>query len=101
MAEAVGLMIELGISRTGPATEVRSGENSYTDLVLAGLLAQQGRGAGAAAEWATGAVQSAAALWARCLSVATSDLESVSPRPTGGHRFRLGRGRRARLGTAG
>ena len=54
-------MIELGISRTGPATEVRSGENSYTDLVLAGLLAQQGRGA-SAAEWATGAVQSAAGL---------------------------------------
>ena len=36
-------MIELGISRTRPATEVRSGEHSYTDLVLAGLLAQQGR----------------------------------------------------------
>ena len=71
-------MIELGISRVSPATEVRSGEHSYTDLVLAGLLAQQGRGA-AAAEWATGAVQSAAGLWARCLSVATSDLEPVTP----------------------
>ena len=65
-------MIELGISRVSPATEARSGEHSYTDLVLAGLLAQQGRGA-ASAEWATGAVQSAAGLWARCLSVATSD----------------------------
>ena len=64
-------MIELGISRPA-ATEVRSGENSYTDLVLAGLLVQQGRGAGASAEWASGAVQSAAGLWARCLSVATS-----------------------------
>ena len=40
-------MIELGISRVSPATEVRSGEHSYTDLVLAGLLAQQGRGAAA------------------------------------------------------
>ena len=47
-------MIELGLSSVPPATEVRSGENSYTDLVLAGLLAQQGRGA-EAAEWATGA----------------------------------------------
>ena len=41
-------MIELGISRVSPATEVRSGEHSYTDLALAGLLAQQGRGAAAA-----------------------------------------------------
>ena len=63
-------MIELGISRPAE-TEVRSGENSYTDLVLAGLLAQQGRGT-ASSEWASGAVQSAAGLWARCLSVATS-----------------------------
>ena len=56
MAEAVGAnVLELGISRVSPATEVRSGENSYTDLVLAGLLAQQGRSA-AAAEWATGAL---------------------------------------------
>ena len=76
-------MIELGISRVSPATEVRSGEHSYTDLVLAGLLAQQGRSA-AAAEWATGAVQSAAGLWARCLSVATSDLEPVTPEVLGG-----------------
>ena len=71
-----------------PATEVRSGENSYTDLVLAGLLAQQGRSA-AAAEWATGAVQSAAGLWARCLSVATSDLESVTPEVLGAIGFDL------------
>ena len=81
-------MIELGISRLSPATEVRSGEHSYTDLVLAGLLAQQGRGA-ASAEWATGAVQSAAGLWARCLSVATSDLESVTPEVLGGIGFDL------------
>ena len=81
-------MIELGISRTGPATEVRSGEHSYTDLVLAGLLAQQGRGA-ATAEWATGAVQSAAGLWARCLSVATSEHEAVSPDVLGGIGFDL------------
>ena len=81
-------MIELGISRIPPATEVRSGENSYTDLVLAGLLAQQGGGA-AAAEWATGAVQSAAGLWARCLSVATSDLESVTPEVLGAIGFDL------------
>ena len=81
-------MIELGLSRTRPATEVRSGENSYTDLVLAGLLSQQGRGS-AAAEWATGAVQSAAGLWARCLSVATSDLEAVSPDVLGGIGFDL------------
>ena len=74
-------MIELGLSRVSPTTEVRSGENSYTDLILAGLIAQQGRSAGAAAEWATGAVQSAAGLWSRCLSVATSepDLEAVTP----------------------
>ena len=85
-------MIELGISRTGPATEVRSGENSYTDLVLAGLLAQQGRGAGAAAEWATGAVQSASALWARCLSVAAAEpeLEAVSPDLLGAIGYDLG-----------
>ena len=82
-------MIELGISRVSPATEVRSGENSYTDLVIAGLLAQQGRGAGAA-EWATGAVQSAAGLWARCLSVATSDLEPVTPEVLGSIGFDLG-----------
>ena len=83
-------MIELGIGRLRPAaTEVRSGENSYTDLVLAGLLAQQGRGA-AAAEWATGAVQGAAGLWARCLSVATSDLEAVSPDVLGGIGYDLG-----------
>ena len=81
-------MIELGISRTRPATEVRSGENSYTDLVLAGLLAQQGRGA-AAAEWATGAVQSAAGLWARCLSVATSDHAAVTPEVLGAIGFDL------------
>ena len=81
-------MIELGISRVRPATEVRSGENSYTDLILAGLLAQQGRGA-AAAEWATGAVQSAAGLWARCLSVATSDLEPVTPEVLGAIGFDL------------
>ena len=63
-------MIELGIARPNfLESEIRSGENSYTDLVLAGLLAQQGRSA-AAAEWATGAVQTAAGLWARCLSVA-------------------------------
>ena len=83
-------MIELGLSRVSPTTEVRSGENSYTDLVLAGLLAQQGRGAGAAAEWATGAVQSAAGLWARCLSVATSDIEAVNPDLLGGIGFDLG-----------
>ena len=73
-------MIQLGISRVSPATEVRSGEHSYTDLVLAGLLAQQGRGA-ESAEWATGAVQSAAGLWARCLSVAAAEpeLEAVTP----------------------
>ena len=82
-------MIELGISRTRPATEVRSGEHSYTDLVLAGLMAQQGRGA-AAAEWATGAVQSAAGLWARCLSVATSEHEAVNPDLLGGIGFDLG-----------
>ena len=70
-------MIELGISRTRPATEVRSGEHSYTDLVLAGLLAQQGRGA-------------AAGLWARCLSVATSDLESVTPDLLGAIGYDLG-----------
>ena len=80
-------MIELGISRP-PDTEVRSGESSYTDLVLAGLLAQQGRGA-AAAEWATGAVQSAAGLWARCLSVATSDHEAVTPEALGAIGFDL------------
>ena len=83
-------MIELGIARQLPATEVRSGEHSYTDLVLAGLLAQQGRGAGAAASWATGAVVGAAGLWARCLSVATSDLEAVSPSTLGGIGFDLG-----------
>ena len=77
-----------GISRARPATEVRSGEHSYTDLVLAGLLAQQGRGA-ASAEWATGAVQSAAGLWARCLSVATSDLEPVTPEVLGAIGFDL------------
>ena len=82
-------MIELGVSRVPPATEVRSGENSYTDLVLAGLLAQQGRGA-AAAEWASGAVQSASGLWARCLSVATSDLEAVTPDLLGAIGFDLG-----------
>ena len=82
-------MIELGIGRTAPV-EVRSGENSYTDLVLAGLLAQQGRGAGAAASWATGAVQAAAGLWARCLTVATSDLEAVSPETLGGIGYDLG-----------
>ena len=81
-------MIELGISRARPATEVRSGEHSYTDLVLAGLLAQHGGGA-AAAEWATGAVQSAAGLWARCLSVATSEHEAVSPDVLGGIGFDL------------
>ena len=81
-------MIELGISRTRTATEVRSGENSYTDLVLAGLLASQGRGA-AAAEWATGAVQSAAGLWARCLSVATSEHEAVNPEVLGAIGFDL------------
>ena len=82
-------MIELGISRVSPATEVRSGEHSYTDLVLAGLLAQQGRGA-AAAEWATGAVQSAAGLWARCLSVATSDIEVATPDLLGAIGYDLG-----------
>ena len=82
-------MIELGLSRQ-PLSEVRSGENSYTDLVLAGLLAQQGQGAGASAEWATGAVQGAAGLWARCLSVATSDLEAVSPDVLGGIGYDLG-----------
>ena len=82
-------MIELGISRTRPATEVRSGEHSYTDLVLAGLLAQQGRGA-AAAEWATGAVQGAASLWARCLSVAMCDLEVVTPDLLGAIGYDLG-----------
>ena len=81
-------MIELGISRVSPATEVRSGQHSYTDLVLAGLMAQQGRGA-AAAEWATGAVQSAAGLWARCLSVATSEHEAVNPDLLGGIGFDL------------
>ena len=80
-------MIELGIARP-LATEVRSGENSYTDLVLAGLLAQQGWGS-AAAEWATGAVQSAAGLWARCLSVAKSDLEAVTPEVLGAIGFDL------------
>ena len=82
-------MIELGVSRVPRATEVRSGENSYTDLVLAGLLAQQGRGA-AAAEWATGAVQSAAGLWARCLSVATSEHEAVNPDVLGAIAWDLG-----------
>ena len=85
-------MIELGLSRVSPSTEVRSGENSYTDLILAGLLATQGRGAGAAAEWATGAVQSAASLWARCLSVASSEpeLEAVSPDLLGAIGYDLG-----------
>ena len=82
-------MIELGISRLNfLETETRSGEHSYTDLVLAGLLAQQGRGA-EAAEWATGAVQSAAGLWARCLSVATSDHEAVNPEVLGAIGFDL------------
>ena len=81
-------MIELGVSRVSPATEVRSGENSYTDLVLAGLLAQQGQGADAS-EWATGAVQSAAGLWARCLSVATSDHPAVTPDVLGAIGFDL------------
>ena len=60
--------------------------------MLAGLLAQQGRGAGAAAEWATGAVQSAAALWARCLSVgaAEPELEAVTPDLLGAIGFDLG-----------
>ena len=91
MVEAVGLnVIELGISRPLPATEIRSGENSYTDLVLAGLLAQQGRSA-AAAEWASGAVVAAAGLWARCLSVAAAEpeLEAVSPDVLGGIGFDL------------
>ena len=35
-------MIELGISRLNFQTEVRSGENSYTDLVLAGLFGATG-----------------------------------------------------------
>ena len=82
-------MIELGIARPNfLESEIRSGENSYTDLVLAGLLAQQGRSA-AAAEWATGAVQTAAGLWARCLSVATSEHEAVSPDVLGGIGFDL------------
>ena len=90
MAEALGLtVIELGISRPNfLETETRSGEHSYTDLVLAGLLAQQGRGE-EAAEWATGAVQSAAGLWARCLSVATSDHEAVNPEVLGAIGFDL------------
>ena len=71
-------MIELGITRTAPEVETRSGTGSYTDLVLAGLMAQQGRSSGAAASWATGAVQSAAGLWARCLSMARSDVPVVT-----------------------
>ena len=84
-------MIELGIARPNfLESEIRSGEHSYTDLVIAGLLAQQGRGAGAA-EWATGAVQSAAGLWARCLSVAAAEpeLEAVTPDVLGGIGFDL------------
>ena len=52
-------------------------------------MAQQGRGAGAAASWATGAVQSAAGLWARCLSVATSEHEAVNPEVLGSIGFDL------------
>ena len=76
-------MIELGISRTGPATEVRSGENSYTDLVLADCWRVKA-GARRRLNGRLGPCQSAAGLWARCLSVATSDLEAVSPDVLGG-----------------
>ena len=59
----------LGIAHgpTSAPVETR-GTGDYTDQILAGSYAA-----------ATGAVQSAASLWARCLSVATSDLEFVTP----------------------
>lgn len=82
-------MIELGITRTVPAVEQRRGTGSYTEYVLAGLMAQQGRGAGAAASWATGAVQSAAGLWARCLSMARSDVPVVTAECLGGIAYDL------------
>ena len=51
--------------------EVRDASpQAYTDLVLAGLLAQQSGRASDPVASATGAVQSAAGMWARCMAVA-------------------------------
>ena len=51
--------------------------NSYSGLVLAGLLAEATGGRSAAVSSTSGAVQSAAALWARCLGACRSDVPGV------------------------
>ena len=72
------MLTELGISRgPAPGVEVRSSTGSYADLVVAGLMAQAGGGQGAAVLSASGAVQSAAGLWARCLGACRSDVPGV------------------------
>ena len=77
-------MIELGLARAVDAAEVRSGESSYTNQVLSGSMVAERQGAGAAA------VQAAAGLWARCLSVAKSELEQLTPDLLGAIGFDLG-----------
>ena len=51
------------------------GSAPYRDLVLSGLLSRHGDPVSSA----SGAVQSAALMWARCLSVATVDHPAVTP----------------------
>lgn len=57
-------------------SESRSAEG-YSGLVLAGLLAEATGGRSAAVSSTSGAVQSAASLWARCLGACTSTVPGV------------------------
>ena len=58
--------------------ETRSAaSNSYSGLVIAGLIAEATGGTTAAVSSATGSVQAAAGLWARCLSACRSDVPGV------------------------
>lgn len=68
-------MLSLGISR---GVEHREQGQTYAGLVLAGLVANA-RGRGAAVSAASGAVQAAAGLWARCLAACAVEHPAVTP----------------------
>ena len=70
-------MIELGISQPAQTEARASQSESYSDLIVAGLLATAGGGADPISS-ASGAVTAAAGVWARCLAAADVDHPAVS-----------------------
>lgn len=65
----------MGLSRPDPSVEERSSTGSYSDLVVAGLMAQASSAPPISS--ASGAVQSAAGLWAQCLGACRSNVPGV------------------------